>query len=177
MIDNYFFEIPIYRCTKNEHQNNLKTLRKKIEEDCKKNKKFGDDIFNDCVETIFQFLTYSYSYNEVIGWINLYIEGSQIRGDYFFECQKRSSYPKKRYNKGIRTKQFNFFGEIIQLNFNLNRDSNEDIFNKLLSALKDLNLKHKILNKRVLDLEKIENVGPHINWRKLIFELNPYNQP
>lgn len=120
----------------------------------------------------FQRYYYQFEYNEVIGWIRLYIFGTQIRGHYFFESDpKNPDSWKKRINKGIRKKKFvGFENKAFELSVYKEQNSQE-IFNALLQELKQLNKNEKPFIKHYFDLEQLKNIGQFVDWRMLVSDL------
>jgi hypothetical protein len=173
MEDKFFFEIPIYRCSYDQYSKDQKELLMKIEDYCSHNKKYGVKIFNDVVKTIYYSQSYCYDYNEVMAWIQLYIVGYQVRGDLFYEGHKGHKGIKKAYRKGIRPKKFYFEEKFFEISISY-KLSNKEIFERILDTL-DISIKTNFKN-RYADLEKFKNIGKYVNWKRLIKELNSYNQ-
>ena len=172
---NYFLDMPIYRCSKLQYKEELNELKSKIRKETERSKRdFKNDSLyeKELVDVLFYHESYIYDYNEVIGWLKFYIEGSQIRGDLYYECSKHSREIKTRFRRGIRTKQFAYREDFFI--FYVGREDDSDlIFKKFVLQLKKVNkLKFK---RRYFDLEIIENIGRFLDFRKLIENLNPYN--
>jgi len=154
----YIFNIPVYRLSEKDYQK---------EED-----KFSLEFYNDVIlrkgsvnsSTSYEdfkenWMMYRdmWRYNEIIGYIKLYILGSQIRGEYY---QHKSSRIRK-----TRTKHFKFQTHKLVAEKNLSKKTNEEIFNIILIYIKDCSLE---LKKRYIDIEDFEQIGKYINWNNLI---------
>src|SRR5436305_15320129 len=94
-----FYEIPIYRCTLCTH-----TIYMKDEEQkwmSFQNKEVSPDSYQSAYDYFHHDFWYPWHYNEIIGYLNLYIFGSQFRIDIWF-------IKKQRIKKGIIKKKFFF---------------------------------------------------------------------
>jgi len=161
----YFFEIPVYRCDQKAHHKELKLLDSKFINQV--NGPISPEKKKSLLETYQYHIHYTWSYNEVIGWICLYIMGHQVRGDYYFDSAKRM-------NKGIRKKKYKYYGKAFEKTMNRNMNSNE-IYDSILEVFKFLEKDVRKLKNRYIDLDKFKVVGKFIDWKKLMFELNRFN--
>ena len=112
-------------------------------------------------------LWYTWQYNEIIGYLNLYIMGSQFRADVFMV-------DKKRYNKGITKKKYKYFGKTLERHIPRNTSS-ENIFNFIIEEL--MNLNRREYKNFFFDLKTFKVIGNFINWRELVERLNSYKYP
>ena len=171
-MNKYFFEIPIYRCTYENFVSDLDKLEKKICEELEPMYKGSPEKLKEVKKITYEYKSYPYEYNEVIGWIKLYIMGSQIRGEYYFETNPNDPREtKKRFNKGIRKKRFGFYGKAFELSINKESNSN-DISALLLERIKELNKTNQLFKKRYIDIRQLESITHFIDWKTLILELN-----
>jgi hypothetical protein len=166
MIDRlYFFQIPIYRCTSEKFRNETLELIKKRKEYFENQLHWQrtsserllilkKSVFQDIEKRAF---SKHWKYNEVIGWIELYIWSGQIRGDLWEVNRKRI----KRFGK----KEYFYLSKIFEMHIFTNESSNK-IFLRLLESLRKLN--DEIFQKRYMDLSILENTGKFINWKKLV---------
>ncbi len=99
-----------------------------------------------------------WQYNQVIGWVRLYVLGSQLRGDLWMMTGKRLH--RKSHNP-IRRVRDDFEIDIIP------DESSAQILSKLEQELKHLQ-KSLYKKRRFLDLECFQSLAPFIDWRKLI---------
>lgn len=97
-------------------------------------------------------------YNEVVGYIRLFVLDSQVRGEYFGTSQKRT--------RRTRHKVF----ELKSLKLVPERDipdvtSSVAIFKTVLEYLADC---RKELKPKYIDSSLLEELGPHIDWKEFI---------
>ncbi len=150
-----FFEIPIYRCSKETHAD---LIDSKIAENFD-NRGILTNIALEQEEII-----YGFWYNEIIGYICLYILGQQLRGDYYMECSKRK-------RSGIRKKNFKHIGKAFELHINSEMTS-EDIFKELIKEIHRINKAD--FRGRFIDIEVLANSGKYINWKLLASDFNVF---
>ena len=166
MTEPIFFEIPIYRITKlNFSQEMDSTLEKHYRNYP------GDRIgehFQNYKNVINRNHKYPWKYNEIIGYLNLYIYGSQLRIDYWLVSNQR-------INKGIRKKKFYYNFKAFEATISKNMISIE-IFEWILNQLKILQNDRRF-KKRYFDIAAFEVVGKYIDWKTLFDELNSLKNP
>lgn len=167
MMEPYFFEIPIYRCDQKTHTKEMELLEKEWVKD--EYKDYAPESYQGIYNYFHQSIWYSWRYNEIVGWISLYILGSQIRGDYIFITAKR-------IGKGIRKKRFRIYGKAFEHTLHRNLTSQE-IFDEILSQLKKLMKSDNVLKKRYLDLSSFLALGQYVDWMDLVDKLNSYKYP
>ena len=149
MIEPIFFDIPIYRCSKSMHSTYMKIEEQKFA---------SSDNFNT-------YRWYSWKYNEIIGYLNLYIFGSQFRSDIWI-------IDKKRINKGIIKKKFKFLGKMVEKEIPRNKSSNE-IFEFIIESIVQLNKKE--YKKYHFDLKALKVIGQFVDWVELTSKLNSFS--
>ena len=170
-MENYFFEIPIYRCSYDEYSKDLDVLRAKITNYINPNYNEQSNFEKEIIINEFERKSYSYFYNEVVGWFKLYVLGFQIRGELHFEVDlKNRNRFKKRLNKGIRKKQFEYIGKAFELDI-YEEYSSSQIFNLILSQIQELN-KEGIYKNRYININIFKNVGKYIDWIDLVKNVN-----
>ena len=169
MTDKYFFEIGVYSL-------NEDSFHKEYD---KRKKKHFDWLFETSGGVPPERAPHSYSwaeqrffekygcwrYNQAIGWIRLYILGSQIRGEYYFVEAKRI--------RLLMKKTFSWRGKVFELHF-FPEDSSKKICREVESELEQLR-NEKPFKGRHIDLEAFREIAPFINWRKLIEIGKPVN--
>lgn len=174
-MENYFFELPIYRCSSEKYYKELDILRKKID----KSIPFiqgQENLIEEIKNSRFACQSYNFEYNETIGWIKLYVLGNELRGEYHFEVDlDDKTKNKKRFNKGIRKKQFEEFGKAFEISFNSN-DSSEEIYSKLITEIKSLMKSEEPFKNRFIDTSKLEKISEFVDWKNLVLKLNPFNK-
>ncbi|NOQ71768.1 MAG: hypothetical protein GQ574_07200 [Crocinitomix sp.] len=176
-MESYFLDIPIYRCSEKKYLQELDKLRSNIHTSLEPQRKSVPEYNLDDIENrLFENKSYPYEYNEIIGWIKLYVLGTQLRGEYFFEVSSSKSHSiKTRINKGVRKKRFELFGKAFELSIRKEMNSHE-IFTSLCERLVRLNLNERPFINRHLDLANLMAIGPHLNWISLMNNLDPYRQ-
>lgn len=174
-MENYFFEIPIYRCTEEVFMTEIYQLKSKIENELEYERKYySTEKFNSLVNNLLAIQVYPYQYNEAVGWIKLYVLGNQLRGELFFEGS--TEYPfnsKTRINKGIRKKRFKHVGKAFEISISQTMSSDE-ILEKLKFTLERINKNESPFIKRYIDTTYLDRIGPFMDWKNLILQLNPY---
>ncbi|WP_179022420.1 hypothetical protein [Winogradskyella forsetii] len=172
-MENYFYEIPIYRCTPERHFLELGELENKIVNEIGILSIDYPENFEQIKDSRYARNSYPFDYNEIIGWIKLYILGNQIRGEYYFEVDtKDRQKEKKRLDKGIRKKRFENFGKAFEISIK-NATDNEQISKKLKNELIDLQNNEKPFKGRFIDTRQLDNITEFIDWQGLIKALNP----
>lgn len=157
MNDAFFFEIPIYRCTFEKHSEDMEKKYQEFASKCYMIDKKDIDYFFSQLN-----ICYPWKYNEIIGYLNLYILGNQLRIDYW-------KVNKKRYNKGITLKKYKFVGKALEAVIPEKLNSIE-IMNFINTEL--LNLSNAEFKKYHFDLETFTNISNFVNWKELIIKLN-----
>lgn len=91
-MEKYFFDIPIYRCTIDKHTDELDKEKQKHLQHLVDlhGPEVKDSRSYEWAEHYFdRERWYPWRYNEIIGWIRLYILGPQIRGELWFLKAKK----------------------------------------------------------------------------------------
>lgn len=165
MTEPIFFEIPIYRTTIQNHSLEIEKTREKYYDKypgLKEGEHF--DNYKLVVEKI---CAHSWHYNEVIGFLRLYIFGSQLRVDYWFVTNKR-------IGKNIRDKKFMFCGKILEAQID-NDKSSKEIFEWIILELNDLEKRE--FKKRHFDLRTFKVLGRFVDWKLMCSQLNSWANP
>ena len=158
----YIFDIPIYRCSINKHTAELENDKRKHLQslvdihgpEVKKSQsyKWWGDYFD-------REKWYPWRYNEIVGWIRIYLLGRQIRGELWFISSKV-------IRKGLKNKAYYYRGKEFELTV-FQTMSSADIYQMLLDQLeilKDCWSKKK----RFLDTELLEEIGPFLDWHNFL---------
>ncbi len=154
-----FFEIPIYRTTEQNHDSDMKDI---IDRQCSKYPFLEGSYLENFKVTIQEKSCYQWKYNDIIGYLNLYIFGSQLRVDYYLISNKR-------INKGIIKKKFINNWKTYEADIDKTKSSIE-IFEWILKELKDL--EKRKFRKRYFDLHSFQLIGKYVDWKSLVNELN-----
>lgn len=100
----------------------------------------------------------AWSFNEIIGYIELYIMGDQIRGSYWQD-------DKKRFSKS-RRKQFIYKTHKLAPEISFPRKaSSEDIYHTILEYIDNCQV---YLKERYIDRSNLMNMGKYVNWRAMV---------
>lgn len=98
-------------------------------------------------------------FNQAIGWLRLYVFGNSIKAEYYF-------IDAERINKFVKNKRFLYKGKAFELNPR-NSESSTDIYKSICDKIIGLNSETPFKG-RYIDLEKFDNIGPHVNWRNIL---------
>jgi hypothetical protein len=101
---------------------------------------------------------YPWPYNEVIGWIQISVCGSEIKGDLYFVDSKK-------IRRGIK-KCFRWTAELFQIEVFPN-DSSTKIYNAICAELDEFRSEMPY-RKRYLHTEAFGDIGPFVDWRGLV---------
>ncbi|WP_278034125.1 hypothetical protein [Flavobacterium nitratireducens] len=171
-MENHFFELPVYRCSEVIYSKELDKLQKRIDLQVPYLK--GQEKETEVIKTdLFYRFSHGYAYNEVIGWIQLYVLGNQIRGKYFFEVNpydKRKI--KKRFDKCIRKKQFELIGKAFECS--IYDDISDKIYLKIINQINNLT-KEKPFVGKIIDTSKLEKISMFVDWKKLLKGLSKFS--
>ena len=100
----------------------------------------------------------SWQYNEIVGWVQLFFLGSQIRGEYWGVDAKRITRTRK--------KQFEFKSLKLVPEIDIpHAATNSEIFGVVQDYLSEC---QKKLKHRYIDTSRLELIGPYVDWRRLI---------
>lgn len=167
MIEPHFFEIPIYRCDIDTHTSEMEAMKKKyVNPDWEET---APESYQNMIYYFERDKWYPWRYNEVIGWICLYIFGNQVRGDLWFEDSKR-------IGKGVRKKKFIYYGKAFEVSIYKDWTS-EQIFNKIIDQLEALKRSDTTFKKRHIDVKAFKIIGEFVDWKALVDELNSFKYP
>jgi hypothetical protein len=100
----------------------------------------------------------SWFYNEIIGWIQLYVCWGEIMGDL-------RDIEGKRPRIGS-TRVFRYKGDWFKLKPQ-KESSSPDIFQQLLAHLHEIE-KEKRFKRRHFDFAALNEIGPYVDWRRLV---------
>lgn len=149
--------VPVYRCSEEKYQNESLEKRKNLE---KHYNQFSANNNNYWIQEIVdstQNLNHRpWKYNEIVGFLEIFISGMQIRCESYF-------IKKSEIRKGIKNKTFRFNGKEFEISVKYSM-SNATISDLLIEQFKNLELS-KQFAKRYFDLEIINNVSSCINWK------------
>jgi hypothetical protein len=159
--EEYLFEIPIYRTTKEQFYLEVK---KYIEKRFLDLDDFSKDFYNknpiekeNWDQGVRQEYGSVWEYNDIIGYLKLFFYGSQIRSEYWFVKAKRI----------VKTNKKNFdchsFSTGPAITIVYEKDS-VGIYQKICELIDYYRKKLKI---RFIDTSIFDTVGPYIDWESL----------
>ena len=155
MSEVHFLDIPIYR----------QRIEKLVGEIDKEKLKYADiedkATYCDVVNTFW----YPWKYNEIVGWIELFVIPTQIRGEYWWLNNNSIPVEDERITKNSK-KKFYLRGKLFELQI-YSQDTSLKIYKKLSKKI-ITESKTKRFQGRYFDLHHLEALGPFVNWRELI---------
>ncbi len=103
-----------------------------------------------------------WKYNEIIGYISLYVLGTQIRGEYYAVDSRRVVKTRKKI---FKLKSLKLADEVeIPLS-----QTSEAIYNAVFSYINKC--RKELPSKFFIDTSTFESMGKYIDWKKLMNEL------
>lgn len=163
MADTYFFDVPVYRCTNKKHSEEMAAEKFGLTKQLADSGFTREQVPNtfSSIENYFdRSLWYPWKYNDIIGWIRVFVCGRQIRGEYWWVLSKRII---KRGKK-----QFRYCGKAFESEDITSENSNQ-IFLLICELLTQL-AKERPFKGRFIDIELLSAIGPYINWRDLVID-------
>lgn len=164
MRDQYIFDIPIYRKSKqefiNETNSHFKKRVKWIESHDPFERPLESDVLSRVKHSVIAESGGPWQFNQIVGWFRLYVEGNKIGCHPWWVDAERIT-------RRMRKKRFYMktFSDILGIHFTT--ESSEEIFERLLKRLTNLASEPMYMN-RYVDFDVFQRIGPHINWRDLI---------
>lgn len=156
MFGQELIEIPIYRCSEKLHY-----------DQCKKDIERGKSDFRKPIEdNIRHMLEDQYktpwNYNEVIRWLVIYKQGIDLVGEEWIDNHERIFRNRKRNYKfnsssAIRVRIFPEY-------------SARQIYDALLAEIEEYSNQSKLKN-RYVNISKLRNIGPFVDWRSIMDSL------
>ena len=102
-----------------------------------------------------------WKYEQIVGWLKIYILGHQVRGELWFSDARRLKRDAKR-------RRFENRGKVFELDF-CETEKSISIFEIINNEIKSILIKEN-LHGRYIDSESFQNVGQFIDWHSLIEE-------
>lgn len=162
-----FFDVPVYRLTKEEYESRQKDFIQKEQ------KKWGGKNLEEFYRLnpeyrardeshLWNIYGGDWLFNEIVGFIRLFFCSTQIRGHYYGTNAKRIRRTRRKVFKPIGHEVT--FPETIRQG-----NSNQEIFSLILKFLSRAQSEKELKN-RYIYTSILENVGPHIDWNALLQE-------
>lgn len=152
MEEKYFFTIPVYICSPEEYklkeeQYFKKQFKRYRVDDSKESKENFKEAF-------YRYLWRPWKFNQIVGFIELFVWGKDIRGEYYFIASKRLSVHQKN-------KKYNWYGKAFEMGVYF-EEQLDTIYDTLLKHLEDLK-KEKPFKNRYIDLRELNEIGSFID--------------
>jgi hypothetical protein len=158
---NPIFQIPIYRCSPQEHQ---KEVEEKLQWHLDNMRVVGDaarKAWRKKLELRYDNAFWArWRYNHIIGWLRLYVRGSDILAElYWIDAERIVKQPKRK------TLVWSSYREI---HVSVSPDmSNRETYEALEHALVALQ-EQRLYRSRYIDMTEFRNLGPYVKWKSLI---------
>lgn len=158
-----FFEIAVYRVAEEEFQRQFEAAwaKKKVGIDANYEGAAPQDRLAYFKDYFWRDFGMPWRYNQVIGWIRLYVLGNQLRGELWL-------HQAKRYQRVMGRRCYQSEGKAFELSV-YPEDGNETIVSKLREELLAFQ-KEFGRGRYVLDLECFDALAPVIDWHHLLRE-------
>jgi hypothetical protein len=168
-MDKPFFDLPIYRLPSEEYFRQRDQYVEELVD--RSGGRFDRDP--DIVRQIESYANRAYGgqwiYNEIIGFIGLYFDGSQILGAYFRTSAKRIMKTRKKTFEWVSHK----LAPEVSLPYHPGRPFNPTNEEILGAVLEYIDRCKKELPKRYIDDSQFMRVAPFIDWKALWAALRP----
>lgn len=160
-LETKLLDIPVYRISEEEYNKSKNTFVENSLYPTKDDFDFYEQNpeykirFKDHLNKVYGGM---WRYNEIIGYIRLYLFGTQIRGCYYQISQRRM----------VRTRKKNFVYKTHKLAGELQvyrAKSNVEFFDVILNYLADC--KNELPKARFVDDRDLKRIGPFIDWISL----------
>lgn len=162
MCENFFFDIPVYRLSETDYDAEIENhigqvMLGKEEGEWEFRKSFykRNPIFRDRLQKQYG----DWKFNEIIGYVRLYIEDNQVLGEYWRTDAKRIVRSRRKL---FNWSTYNIEPERGDLPLD---GTNQEIYETILSYLEAVRVK---LKGRVLDTSVFEAIGGYIDWHSFI---------
>jgi hypothetical protein len=156
--ERFFLEIPIYRCPVEKHTKELERKKQQFIEPLLKTKDIAPESYNNAEVWWSESKWYPWKFNEIIGWLRLFVFSSQIRGQLWYSRARRINPRSKNTIYCI--------GNVFEHAFTQGQ-SDSEISSELMAEL-TLFQKRKSMKGRFLDLDCYLSIESSVNWHKLL---------
>lgn len=159
-MDSYFFEIPVYRCSKEEHEEMMDLKRNEYVYYMRENKEEYErltDYFNSRIY-------YNWKYNEIIGWIGLCFNIHFLE----FHCYLVD---KKRINKVIHKKEF-VQKKWDEISINFETENSQMVVDNCCKKFNEMTEGNSVYKGRFIDDSSFKACGIFLDWKHLAQTFN-----
>lgn len=144
---NYFFSIPVYRFTEHDFDSKVQILRN------------GSFELHDGTLMYDRGKSYSWQFNEIVGWLRLYFHFSCLQVDLWF-------YKHKRRNWIIEIKKKNFIGQGRLTEFMLSDLSDAALStDETIARIQASVNNNENLRRYFIDFSEFRQMGYALNWK------------
>ena len=159
-MNNALFEIFIYTCTQEQF---VDRVRSDVESWFTDHvSKTNVSIWQQGRDEEIQRHMKSVRYNELVGCIEIYAQGSQLRAGYWFS-------EKKKIIVGSRERPvIKWRGKLLEKHYRHTRLSSPAIFHDFRNSVAHAASQRKRLEPRFIDFAAFDRCGPFIDWRQVL---------
>jgi len=152
------FEIPIYRCTEGRHSEEMAMKKASCLGPLGAVRNDAPQSYANAERHFDEKESYPWPYNEAIGWIQISVRGTEIKGELYFVKGKRVT-------RGMR-KRFQWADGVFEIDVYPN-DSSAKIYDAIAEQLDGFR-REKRYRKWHLDDRAFRNAGRFVDWRRLV---------
>ena len=161
--ERYFLEIPIYRVSRDRfhktYDHDLRRHWDRLERaDGRTREEMREELRLWVEQHFWETYGSPWQYNQAVGWLRLFVLGSQITGELWMSAAKRLT------RKGLR--RFQFVGTAFEIHCGPEQSS-DDIRTEVEQALERFRKEYRG-GRLILDRECFRALAPHIDWCGLI---------
>ncbi len=164
MRDQYIFDIPVYRTTKDDFDLEIERQLAKRIDWIKSSLPSGASLSREVQDREFHSVIADsggpWEFNQVVGWLRIFAEGHTIGCHQWWVDAKR-------LNRRMRNKRLYLTTYSDVLGAWFPRETSAEIFDTLLDRLMKIAVGRRYKN-RYVDLDVFRRVGPFIDWRGLL---------
>jgi hypothetical protein len=162
--ERHFFEIPVYRVVEKAFYGQYqKDLTRHVQRMCQ-DASVAPGELPDWEGRVRETFTARYGlpwrYNQAVGWLRLFVLGTQIRADVWLA-------EGKRFTRRMPHKTFRTVGKAFEV-WTFDTQTEEEIRSSVIDELRDLSESPPGGKKCVLDLAPFLEVAPCLRWRVLL---------
>ena len=157
----YFFDIPIYRLDPTRFAEETERERARyVSGAISEMSNAAAELVRPQVERDYdKRKSHDWRFNDVIGWVRLYVLGTQIRGELHWLRAKR-------IGRHVSDRIYFESGKLFEGSVDL-RWSSQKLLQTIKRRLKEISSSGKIRG-RFVDLETFNAIAPHVNWKALV---------
>jgi hypothetical protein len=165
MRDQYIFDIPIYRNSKDDFYTEIdSSFEKRVEwiiSHDPERRPLDHEVRQRVHHSVIAEFGGPWQFNQIVGWLRLFVEGNTIGCHPWWVDAKR-------INRRMRNKRLYLQtpSDILQARFR--NESPNEIYSILLERLVRLS-KDNSYNNLYIDLDVFRRIGPFIDWHRLLF--------